>query len=668
MKSTSQKKNAETSTYWPETTIVWDAGATVNLGLLTTDGLGTALSRLAGTFSAPPNTSCALHIPNVDHNREPVSLKERISKTFGDRLDPNDDLFKELQDLLLLLYDGDESTNEPDAYNLWKKTVTEAKKKYRTNGSTLWLKRNLENLHRQYDWVGVRSVIQYVSRKHSYTKPAFSSIKSFGWKEEVNLMDLLTTIDQLIETDMGIPTKELFHKKGTPDDSMYFIDKKRLANIRTCILHLIGTLQRINFSIFLKKMEKGDEKNSKRWEQYKKFAEALVSHTREETETLKSEKKLKIDSREFYLFSHAFISFNWDPILQWLIFKKHRKYNRSKPPSIHQTENGKSSQIKFFNDSGDGIGIIKIDGDKDDRLAFMMNEQACRAVNNVEYIKTKGGRDPQRILRIGKMLFPHGGFSWRQCPRCGKIFCNLGPKFSKDKYPLGAFGPDIIPGIPPKYPQEIMTSEEKACHTEGEFGAIECIFCGEITRPHNTPLTLQSAIKGERHFILDGIYREMGLLFQNSSHLLLIGYSLPPDDFLYRCYLQSARASKQDLYVSVVDYDYTLAHKKDEVKNERRKHVSELLDGRWLYGHKILDYLEISKKHAGCCPSMRKHLEPIIKTLSNMLEVFNYEQMRLSVSGFPDVILGEKDEVDPALVKDLLYPTHWPKLKFDRFK
>ncbi|MBE9581237.1 MAG: hypothetical protein IMF18_06425 [Proteobacteria bacterium] len=229
------------------------------------------------------------------------------------------------------------------------------------------------------------------------------------------------------------------------------------------------------------------------------------------------------DQHRFYYYSYAFISYNWDPVMAWLIFNAHKQVNDSKLPLGRST-------LRLFNDSGDGIGIRKIldeyDTGDEDLLAFMMNESTCKRINDPKY----HGDGKSRVVRVGKMLFPHAGLAWRICPRCGRLFTDFGRTF-EDLYSTVAFGPDLLPGLNDAW--KPRTEEEREHNRRGEYGVIQYVFCGSITRPYDAPLILQSAMKSERHYVLEGIFRELGLVVGNARHLVFAGYSLPKDDYIY---------------------------------------------------------------------------------------------------------------------------------------
>lgn len=478
--------------FWPETAVIWGAGASVNLGLPPTDDIGNIISTLAGV---DPDQGGYVN----------SKLDARIEKAFtGKVIDPA--LRKAFKDLLLLLCDGDGVTDDANLISQHRQYVKNlsieiAKRNNLTKDESVRVEHWLFSLHADYDWVGLRSIVQYIARKWDNKK---------NRRGDVSYRDLITTIDQLYESELAIPTEELFFKGKRPDD-IYLIDKNRLIGTKKCLSHLSASIIRI-----LAQEKPGyfsKEKICPYWTMARTLAKLMV----DEAEVF-FKHGMRTNDRRFYYFSYAFISFNWDPVMLWLIFHAHKEIN-DKRLKIG------NSILRLFNDSGDGIGIRtmkdKYDAD-DDLLSFMMNEATCKSINEPKY---QGGEN-SRLVRVGKMLFPHAGLSWRICSRCGKLFTDFGNL--DDLYSTVALGPDLLPGINNAWKNRTK-EEDRYCRT-GKYGVVQCIFCGSITYPYNSPLILQSLIKPDRHYVMEGIFREMGLVVGNARHLLFAGYSFPIDD------------------------------------------------------------------------------------------------------------------------------------------
>ena len=581
---------------WPETALIWGSGASKQLGLPTTDDIGRIISVLAGV--AP------------EGGLENALLEKRFKRAFKG-LRVHSELEKAFKDLLLLLFDGDGAESPLDALRQHKKHVKKMSQEYASEfGLSRDDRENVEHyfsqLHVVYDWIGVRSIVKYIARRWDEDKKR---------RGEIVYTDLLTTVDQLYESNLAIPTGELFHPKNQRPDSIYLIDKHRLLGVKRCLTHLTATIQRIIIQ------KKPGRFSQKRLRPYWTIARTMGELMKEESEAF-HRWRYRTDERRFYYYSYAFISYNWDPVMAWLIFKAHKEINDSRLRLGGST-------LRLFNDSGDGIGIRKImdkyDTDDEDLLAFMMNESTCKRINDPKY---QGG-EKSRVVRVGKMLFPHAGLAWRICPRCGKLFTDFGHTFD-DPDSTVAFGPDLLPGLNRAW--KLRTKDEVKHQRHGEYGVIQCIFCGSITRPYDVPLILQSAIKSERHYVLEGIFRELGLVVGNARHLVFAGYSLPKDDYIYRCFFQSAWAGK-DLprFCSLINYD--------------PQYAKAMGSKAWLEGDDVLSYRQSQKA--------KPHAK---ETIRNLLELFDLKNIRVSLLGIPDILTNHPDKDPKEALIDLLYP------------
>ncbi|MHC1729693.1 MAG: hypothetical protein AB9866_27435 [Syntrophobacteraceae bacterium] len=570
------------------------------MGLPASDDIGRIISRLAGI--------------GLGDSLQKASLKKRVEEAFsGIRI--NSDLLEAFQDLLLLLFDGDESKSDNDAIRLHRKKVKDLSQKYsREYSFTLDEKERFEHylasLHQIYDWVGVRGIARYIARKWDSAKQKHDSL---------TIMNLLTTIDHLYESNLAMPTEDIFSDAPEAANPIYIMDKHRLLATKRCLAHLTSTIQRIVLQ------DKPGKINKTKLEKYWRIARDLAALMNEEAQVY-ANRGYQRDRRKFYYYSYALVSFNWDPIMLWLIFHAHKKLNDN-PTFLNR------SKLRLFNDLGDGIGIRKIlsddEKDDDDLLAFTMNEAICKRINDLKY---QGG-DKSRIIRIGKLLFPHAGLGWRVCPRCGKLFTDFGPRLG-DIDSSVAFGPDLLPELNVAWKHRTAAEEEAI--KEGEFGGIQCIFCASMTKPYDSPLILQSIIKSERHYVLEGIFRDMGLVVGNAKHLVFAGYSMPQDDYIYRCFFQAAWAgstgTRNQKFCTLVNYD------PDYVSQTGGNTV-------WLEGKALTDYLKSQKA------------KPDTKEIINrMLELFDISRLRVSLLGIPGTVTDIPGRDPKEALTDLLYP------------
>jgi hypothetical protein len=154
-----------------------------------------------------------------------------------------------------------------------------------------------------------------------------------------------------------------------------------------------------------------------------------------------------------------------------------------------------------------------------------------------------------------------------------------------------------------------------------------------MTYASDCPIILQSAIKSDRHYVLDGIFREMGQIIGNARHLVFAGYSLPKDDFIYRCFFQSACAGqhmKDEKYCTLVSYD-------EEYMKKHPDHI-------WLKGREISGYLNNDGSD-----------EKVKTTVKNLLQIYSQDHVRITFKGIPKIFCKRSGMTLPESLIDLLY-------------
>lgn len=290
--------------------------------------------------------------------------------------------------------------------------------------------------------------------------------------------------------------------------------------------------------------------------------------------------KEDLKNRSFYLFSYALISMNWEPMLLWLLFMAHYDANKNNPPYIGNT----SQTLKLFHYVEIFIDVCQI-GTKPltPRVWYPFNETVVQRLNDSEHVTS-------RLVRVGKFYFPHGSLSWRQCPNCGKLTMHLGDSW--DDLPENLFPPTILESL--SFGHKPRSKEEsEAWYKEGRFDVLQCSFCGATTELTNTPTIMQTSFKGNNDSFITDIHRDMHVALEKTKHIILFGYSLPSDDFIYQSML-AARQNHQDKpYCSIVNgyqgpskwlYDKEIG---EYIKTEKGKEVYEVvLSARGLFGYK----------------------------------------------------------------------------------
>ena len=167
--------------------------------------------------------------------------------------------------------------------------------------------------------------------------------------------------------------------------------------------------------------------------------------------------------------------------------------------------------------------------------------------------------------------------------------------------------------------------KEEEAWKRGEIDARACVHCDTMTYAHNTPLLMQTNFKAAPPPYLDEIQRDMRVVVQNANHVILAGYSLPPDDVTYRAFLaarvdkapRNGKSSGSRVRCSVVGFEATFGN-------------------RWWYPNDL--------DTCGTLPDVVKHAR----------EIFGVENVRYFGGGIPNVFLDSRRIVSNDAVNKLL--------------
>ncbi|EFG88963.1 hypothetical protein CLCAR_1307 [Clostridium carboxidivorans P7] len=340
---------------------------------------------------------------------------------------------------------------------------------------------------------------------------------------------------------------------------------------------------------------------------YYQFTKILTDIMKEEGDIF-DRRGYERDTRRFYLYSYAIISFNWDPVILWNIFNSHKEQN----DNSYYLKDG--LKLRLFDDFGTQIASIKIDSDEPE-IWYTVEESQCKRINDYKY--------PSRIVRIGKILFPHGIFGSRICPECGKYITTFGGSWNR--LSTEVFGPSVLQDLQKSW--KYKSENEK----KNKKGAIECPYCGQITYPFDMPLIMQTLAKQKSIPPLEEIKTEMGLLMKNAKHIIFAGYSLPLDDIMVKTFFMSSISGndKNKLKCTVINYD------------EDYKCAKE-----WLTGSDIERYVKKSKNAS------------VVECIENVCDIFNLENVRISLKGIPNVFM-KNEKCNRHKIIDLLYPKEY---------
>ena len=166
-----------------------------------------------------------------------------------------------------------------------------------------------------------------------------------------------------------------------------------------------------------------------------------------------------------------------------------------------------------------------------------MNEAAAQRLNDDEH-------DSGDRIRICKFLLPHGCLWWRECPSCGKLSSHMGDKWDRDSLTL----------IPPPPLKAFVESKqfrwrvecERKAWEEGEVDMRACVHCQAPTYAHHTQTVMQSNLKSSPPPFLEEIGRDLRVAVQHADHIVLMGYTLPPDDVDFRAIFAARRRFDSD--------------------------------------------------------------------------------------------------------------------------
>jgi hypothetical protein len=354
----------------------------------------------------------------------------------------------------------------------------------------------IHELRALFDWPALKDVVRAC--------PGFKDGERFQLQDVFNLMDLHAYS---------------FHGFPVPKG---FLPPGRLVAARRALQLILNTLFYIDWQTALSK---------KRVELSKHlgFARLLTEHHQQEGLSLAATRQY-FDTREFYLGDIAFASLNYDPVALWAQFIANRDANNSSPPCIGMPR----VPLKIFHDFGIFMAVSTIDDQKmaeheaKARVWYPLNEASAQRLNDRDH--------ESRRVRINKFLFPHGCLCWRECPSCGKLSAYMGKEWDFRSRalipppPLRGFVELAENALQPESP------EEDLAWNRGEVDVRTCVHCGESTFAQHTQAVMQSNFKAPLPSFIDEVQRDLRVATQAANHIILMGYSLPPDDVTYRAF------------------------------------------------------------------------------------------------------------------------------------
>ena len=496
-------------------------------------------------------------------SQQAASLSQRVSDALGHGAAER--WRSKLVELLSAVGDGPESiTSEQDASKDRRERIAE-----------------LRNL---YDWPALKAAVAIC--------PGVDREGAF------RLSDLFNVLDMHIRSGHGFRAGE---------DG--FLTPQRILGARNALDMVLQAMFYIDWQRTIR-----DAGKRSKLEQYRAFAKCLGRRMQRHGVDLAG--SADHDSRAFYMADVAIVSMNYDPLALWLQYIANRELNRS-PMAPYVGSPARKLQV--FVDLGQFAAGRRIERRCGAQEPWhQMNESAAQRLNDEDHGAS------QRI-RIAKTLFPHGCLCWRECPDCGRVSAYMGDSWSLES-------PTLIPPPPLRAFAEdrgrcIPSEEERDARARGEVDARACEHCGTLTYAHHTRTAMQSNFKGPPPPFVEEIRRDLRTLVQHAEHIVLMGYSLPPDDVEYRAFFAARRqrGSGNPVKCSIVSLD-----------------SCNLDNRRWLGPSEWPGRL--------CC---MKKAEPPGSTLEAARDLFGEENIRFYGGGVPEVFM-EGERVNDDAVKRLL--------------
>jgi hypothetical protein len=482
-----------------QTLVFWGAGATQALGIRTTPEQAKFIHTLAGESGSAQ------------------SLDNRVAQALA-----GSDVGQwrnALVDLITILGDSDEA--DRSIHIIHRSQLDAMRRNWKGGASEDELERRIVDLRLTYDWPALKSVVRVCP----------------GARTKIRLNDLFNLLDLHIPSGFGFRGPFAAGDGGAgANRGLQFLDARRLIGAKNALLMLLMTSFYVDYQVCI--AQKRDI-----LEKYKDFATMLGRGVLRRGLSLAHDGE-QFDDPRFYQDDIAFVSLNYDPILLWVQWIANGELNHGAAvPHIGSPP----APLLLFNDFGHLIPSRSVGKRRSDFPWCPMNEAAVQRLNE------RGARAAHKV-RLTKILFPHGCLCWRECPDCGKLSAYHG-----DEWNLAS--PGLLPP-PPLLAFDVETcsdrvsDREKRARAEGIVDARGCLHCGTLNYANHTQVVMQSSFKTRPPSFIEEIQRDLQATIMQATHIIFMGYSLPPDDVTYRA-LFAARSQREqtDVRCSVVNKD-----------------------------------------------------------------------------------------------------------------
>lgn len=500
----------------PGTTVVfWGAGATKNAGLRTTLEQAGALAKLTP-------------------GREPVRPRvDRVRAALGQ--DTPTRWMQAVSDLLAVIGDTDaEDIHRRHPTDINDDQLDAMRRNWHSSDDHD-LRSRIVGLRTLYDWPALVAAIGVCANDDAPNR-----LLGLGTQFQLPQpqgADLGAVTHQPFTAESGtLRLPDLFnvldlHQQsghGFPASDGYFLTPQRVLGARMAVRLLLHTLMYVDWHT-------ARRRNGTEIDHHYDFAVAFARRMQRQGVQLASQLgTADLETREFVAGDTGFVSMNWDPLGLWAQFVANRDLNEAANVPLVSAP---ARKLWTFHDLGHFVAGPRVDKTHEGSKVWQpMNESSARQLNDPKH----GARV---CIRVSKYLFPHGCLWWRECPNCGQLSSFIGDKWEMNTETL-------LPPPPLRtFVDGIDFDSWKPClehpsWNRGEVDARACVHCDTLTFAHHMPLITQTNLKTAPPPFLEDIQRDMRVLVQKADHIVLMGYSLPPDDVVYRAFL-AARTSRQ---------------------------------------------------------------------------------------------------------------------------
>lgn len=504
-----------------------------------------------------------------------IPLDKRVSKALlreADRPDPDDATTScwhdALRDLLTILGDSRSVTDATDVDD----GELEALQRHWEATSDAKLRRRVLHLRATYDWPALKEIIKACPGSRQPTS-----------QERFKINDLFNIMDLHDQSGHG------FHAGDV------FLTPQQVGSAKNALKMLLHALFFIDWQL-------ASVDRRRQLDLHHDFACVLAKRMQRAGVKLSDK---RYESPDFYAGDVSFASMNYDPVGLWCQTVANRELNHSPVvPHIGYP----ARKLEVFLDPAHFVASNRI-GENEPRIWHSMSEAVVQRLNEA------GHR-----IRVTKYLSPHGCLCWRECPDCGKLSNYWGHSWDLNSRTL--IPPPPLRAFAHCIDFNARTEKESDAWKEGKADARECLHCGTLTYTHHTSTQMQSSFKERPPSFIEEIQRELRVVVKKAGHIVLMGYSLPRDDVIYRAFFAAHRSdSTPEVKCTVVD------------KKDRYKH--------WL-GPKELDRLTDPHLYERTAVGAARDL-------------FGRENVRFYGGGVPDVFLDNGTVQDRAVERLLVW-------------